>query len=437
MGLIPTGWYPNSVCVSKDGLTLYVVNGKSVPGPNSQEASAGANQFVWQLTHAGLLTVPVPAADALASLTAQVAANNSFPGQADFGRSLATMAALRQKIRHVIYIVKENRTYDQMLGDLEKGNGDPRLAMFPEPVTPNQHQLARRFVTLDNFYDTGEVSGNGWNWSTAARATDIVEKMVPLYYNYHGATYDWEGTNRGVIPGMASNDPNLLPGPADVSAPDGPNGEIGAGYLWDGALRAGISLRNYGFFVATLSGSAVSPQPFALGIVQSAPTKQALANVTDIYFRGFDQRNADFYLFKEWEREFDGYVARGDLPNLMLVRLPHDHTGNFATAAFGVNTPDTQVADNDYAVGQVAQKVAESPYAGDTLIFAVEDDAQDGPDHMDAHRSVAFVIGPYVKQGTVVSKAFTTVSLLRTIKDVLGIDSMNFNDGLAEPGGRV
>ena len=257
--------------------------------------------------------------------------------------------------------------------------------------------------------------------------------MVPLYYNYHGATYDWEGTNRGVIPGMVSNDPNLLPGPADVSAPDGPNGEIGAGYLWDDALRAGISLRNYGFFVTTLSGSAVSTQPFTSGIVQSAPTKQALANVTDIYFRGFDQRNADFYLFKEWEREFDGYVASGDLPNLMLVRLPHDHTGNFATAAFGVNTPDTQVADNDYAVGQVAQKVAESPYAGDTLIFAVEDDAQDGPDHMDAHRSVAFVIGPYVKQGAVVSKAYTTVSLLRTIKDVLGIDSMNFNDGLAEP----
>ncbi len=139
------------------------------------------------------------------------------------------------------------------------------------------------------------------------------------------------------------------------------------------------------------------------------------------------------YLFREWEREFDGYVAQGNLPNLMLIRLPHDHTGNFGTALFGVNTPETQVADNDYAVGLFVQKVAASPYAASTLVFVVEDDAQNGADHVDGHRSIALIVGPYVRQGAVVSKQYTTVSLVRTIKDVLGIDSMNFNDGMTEP----
>ena len=442
VGLIPTGWYPNSVSVSQDGAALYVVNGKSVPGPN---AGLPRNQFIWQTTRAGLLSMPVPNAGDLLNLTNLVAANNSFPGQTDFSQSQQTMASLHNAIQHVIYIVKENRTYDQILGDLEKGNGDPKFTMFPEPITPNLHQLARQFVTLDNFYDTGEVSGNGWNWSTAARATDVVEKTVPLNYASRGGTYDWEGSNRNVNPGLQTladrragnpaypNDPNLLPGPADVSAPDGPNGEAGAGYLWDGALRAGLSVRNYGFYVENRPGSRNSTQPFADGMLQAVPTKPALMSVTDPYYRGFDMTNADFYLFKEWEREFDGYVAQGDLPNLMLVRLPHDHTGSFSTALYGVNTPDTQTADNDYATGLVVQKVANSPYSNNTLIFILEDDAQAGVDHVDAHRSVAFAVGPYVKQGAVVSKNYTTVHVLRTIKDVLGIDSMNFYDGLAEP----
>jgi YVTN family beta-propeller protein len=444
IGLIPTGWYPNSVSVSKDGSTLYVVNGKSVAGPDPLTAQS-ANQYVLQLMQAGLLTLPVPAAGDLADLTRQVAANNGFPGQADFSQSEQTMAALRARIQHVIYIVKENRTYDQILGDLEVGNGDPALAMFPWPITPNQHRFARLFVTLDNFYDTGEVSGNGWNWSTAARATDVVEKTVPVNYAGRGLSYDWEGSNRNINPALATvrdrrlenpqypNDPNLMAGSADVSAPDGPGDESGAGYLWDGAARAGLSVRNYGFFANRPAPSPISARPYADRIVQASPTKQALANCTDLYYRPFDMDNADFYLFREWEREFDIYTERRNLPNLMLVRMPHDHTGNFGTALWGVNTPETQTADNDFAVGLVAQKVAASPFAGNTLIFIVEDDAQSGPDHMEAHRSTAYVIGPYVKRGAVVSKAYTTVSLLRTIKDVLGIDSMNFYDGLTEP----
>jgi YVTN family beta-propeller protein len=433
IGLIPTGWYPNSVSVSRDGTMLYAVNGKSNAGPNPKGPATSSNQYVMQLTRAGLLSLPVPPAGDLATLTAQVAANNNFPGQADFSASQSVMAALHDRIRHVIYIVKENRTYDQILGDLEVGNGDPTLAMFPEPVTPNQHRLARQFVTLDNFFDSAEVSGDGWNWSTAARATDVLEKTLPLNYAGRGGAYDYEGTNRNTIPGFPLNDPNLLPGTADVSAPDGPNGEGGAGYLWDGALRAGLTIRNYGFFIANIPGAAISPQPFADGIQQALPANQALAASTDLYFRGFDQNNADFYLVREWAREFDGYVAQGNLPNLTLIRLSHDHTGSFGSALFGVNTPETQVADNDYALGLIAETLAGSPYAANTLLFAVEDDAQNGADHVDGHRSVAFVAGPYVKQGAVVSRAYTTVNLVRTIKDVLGIGSMNFNDGLAEP----
>jgi YVTN family beta-propeller protein len=433
IGLIPTGWYPNSVSLSRDGTMLYAVNGKSGAGPNPKGPSAATNQYVLQLSRAGLLSLPVPSAADLSNLTQQVAANNGFPGQADFSASQGVMAALRDRIQHVIYIVKENRTYDQILGDLEVGNGDPSLAMFPGPITPNQHQLARQFVTLDNFYDTAEVSGNGWNWSTAARATDVVEKAVPVNYAGRGGAYDFEGTNRNTIPGFPLNEPNLLPGPADVSAPDGPNGEGGAGYLWDGALRAGLSIRNYGFFVANIPGAPISTQPFADGIQQVLPAKPALADATDLYYRGFDQSNADMYLVREWEREFEGYVAQSNLPNLSLIRLPHDHTGNFGTALYGVNTPEAQVADNDYGVGMIVQKVAASPYASNTLVFVVEDDAQNGADHVDGHRSIAFIVGPYVKQGAVVSKQYTTVSLVRTIKDVLGIDSMNFYDGLAEP----
>jgi YVTN family beta-propeller protein len=433
IGLIPTGWYPNSVSVSRDGSTLYAVNGKSNAGSNPKGPGTTANQYVLQLTRAGLLSLPVPDAAGMVNLTAQVAANNNFPGQADFTTAQGVMAALREKVNHVIYIVKENRTYDQILGDLEIGNGDPRLAMFPEPVTPNLHRLARQFVTLDNFYDTAEVSGNGWNWSTAGRATDVVEKTVPVNYAGRGGTYDWEGTNRNTIPGSSLNNPRFLPGTADVSAPDGPNGEAGAGYLWDGALRAGLAIRNYGFFVANIPGASISAQPHADGIQQVLPANPVLANATDLYYRGFDQSNADYYLFREWEREFDGYVARGDLPHLTLIRLPHDHTGNFGTALWGVNTPETQVADNDYAVGLFVQKVVASPYSANTLIFIVEDDAQNGADHVDGHRSIAFVIGPYVKQKAVVSKIFTTVSMVRTIKEVLGIDSMNFFDGLTEP----
>jgi len=458
-GLVPTGWYPNSLSLSADGKTLYVVNGKSVPGPSrgNCRGDAGApnvpdcektpNQYVYAREKSTLLSAPVPAAAELNALTKRVSENNRFD-LVRLGNADPIIAEVRRRVKHVIYIVKENRTYDQVLGDLEVGDGDPSIAEFPEPITPNHHSLARRFVTLDNFFDSGEVSGVGWNWSVAARTTDYTEKTVPPNYAGRGFTYDWEGTNRNVNVGVASleqrieaqpllapdkqhpADANLLPGSADVAAPDADSGEAGAGYIWDEAIRAGVTVRNYGFYCdlarydnpkSNPAYLRISKTPFADHLPQAVPTKKALWDKTDLYFRSFDQNNADFFLFREWEREFDQFVAGKNLPNLTLLRLAHDHFGDFGTALYGLNTPAMQIADNDYAIGQVAEKVANSPYRDDTLIFVIEDDAQDGPDHVDAHRSIAYVIGPYVKQGAVVSERYTTVGMVRTIEAILGL----------------
>ena len=473
VGLIPTGWYPNSVSVSADGSTLYVVNGKSNTGPNpkgcrsveslhkkrSDAACSAANQYMWQLTKAGFLTVPVPHGEELEDLTQQVAHNNRYNAKQD-SADKSMMDFLHGKIQHVIYIVKENRTYDQILGDLGKGNGDPSIVVYPQPITPNLHALANNFVDLDNFYDSGEVSGDGWNWSTSARAADTIEKTVTINYADRGLNYDYEGTNRNVNVGYATpaeraaansaykNVPpqiaeNLLPGTNDVSAPDSPEGEEGSGYLWNSALRAGLKVRNYGFFIdlapydSPSKTGGIPPtlrHPFDTNTPVSFATKAALQPVTDQFFRSFDTSFPDFYRVDEWAREFDQFEANGNMPNLEFLRVMLDHTGSFNTAIDGVNTPELQTADNDYAVGRIVEKVAKSPrYSGNTLIFVIEDDAQDGPDHVDAHRSIAFIAGPYVKQGAVVSERYTTVSMIATIVDILGIEHLGTYDALDRP----
>jgi YVTN family beta-propeller protein len=449
VGLIPTGWYPNAVSVKPDGSALYVVNGKSNAGANtqacrnvlvgSQAACNAANQYVWQLEKAGFLTLPIPSGSDLARLTWQVAYNNGFAAAQTHAKWESTMAFLRGKIKHVIYVVKENRTYDQVHGDLPIGNGEPSLAIL-SPYAPNHNKLAQQFVTLDNFYDSGETSGVGWNWTTAARTNDHVEKTQPPNYAGRGLSYDWEGDNRNVPVSLTPaerqqygfTDPDMLAGTADVAAPDSRTGEVGTGYLWDAALRAGLTLRNYGFYVNNIPGAPIVATPYPNN-PQAIAAKQALAPYTDQYFRGYDQNNADFYLFKEWEREFDGYVANGNLPNLSLVRFPHDHFGSFGSASFGVNTVPRQMSDNDYAVGRLVEKVVKSRYKDDTLIFVIEDDAQNGGDHVDAHRSIAYIVGPYVKHGALVSTQYTTVSMVRTIEEVLGLPPLGINDGLTAP----
>ena len=460
-GLVPTAWYPNSV--SAVGDMVYVVNGRSDPGPNpngcyhpnpdkAKTAACDArNRYVLQLSHAGFLSFPAPSADDLRTLTDTVAANNDFKLKRD-PADAKMMAALQQRIKHVIYIVRENRTYDQVLGDLDRGNGDPGLALFGKAVTPNAHALAQGFVTLDNFMDSGDVSGNGWPWSTDARETDVGVKAIAMDYADRGQSYDVEGTNRNInvaIPTTAErrkadpispDDPDLLPGTGDVAAPDATSGEVGRGHLWDAALRAGLTVRNYGYYCDGARYELKHPNfipldrdPFKSKTVMAYPADTTLMNLTDPYFRSFDTKYPDFWREREWAREFSEYVAHKNLPNLLLVRFMEDHTGEFAHAIDGVNTPEAQVADNDYAVGELVEAVSRSPYRDSTLIVVIEDDAQDGADHVDAHRSVAFFAGPYLKHGAVVSTRYSTVNTLRTIEDVLGIEPLSLNDAYQRP----
>jgi DNA-binding beta-propeller fold protein YncE len=463
VGLIPTGWYPTAVAA--DAKHLYVVNGKSNSGPNpgscrssfqtgpgSEDACRAVNGYVWQLEKAGFLTLPVPSPAELGALTRQVAANNRFDSAERDAKAEAVLAEVRAHVRHVIYIVKENRTYDQVLGDLGKGDSDPKLDLFPRALGPNHHAIAEQFVDLDRFFDSGESSNTGWQWSTAARTTDFTEREAPVNYAQRGLQYDQEGTNRDVNVGIGDtparkaansatpSDPDVLAGPADVAAPDGPGGDAGHGYLWNAAFKAGLSVRNYGFFGDLSRYELNHPDaiplerdPHAKGLTVFYPTKAELVPVSDPYFRSFDQSFPDFWRFQEWKREFDGYVQSGDLPRLSLLRLAHDHFGRFGHGLDGIDTVETEFADNDYAVGMVMEAVARSPFAKDTLIFVVEDDAQDGADHVDSHRSIDLVVGPYVKQGAVVSHPYTTVNLLKTIEDVLGLKPMGLNDALAEP----
>jgi len=472
-GLIPTGWFPTSVSVSNDGKMLYVVNDKSNAGPNPKNfygnsarltqsgtpasnaalaaKSSAANQYVLQIQAAGLLSVPVASDRDLDELTRRVAANNGFSVRENRD-DRRVMAELRHRIHHIIYIIKENRTYDQILGDLQFGNGDPALAVFGRGITPNLHRLSANFATLDNFFDSGETSGNGWQWSVAARETDVSTKFLPVDYAGRGAPYDHEGENRNVnvaLPDVASrqaadprypNDPNLLPGTNNGAAPDGPGGTAQKGYLWSSALRAGLSVRNYGFYcdlarynTTDAANIPEDPTPFVDHLQVAYSSDPELGPLTDPYYRAYDNSFPDVYREREWAREFAGYVHGNNLPSLSLVRLMHDHTGNFTQAIAGINTPEKQVADNDLAVGMLVQQVAESPYAKDTLIFVVEDDAQDGPDHVDAHRSTAYVVGPYVRHRALVSTRYSTVNMLRTMEDILGIGHLNLNDNYQRP----
>jgi DNA-binding beta-propeller fold protein YncE len=457
-GLIPTGWYPNSVSISSDSTWAYVVNSKSPTGPNPNwcyffgppgyPTCIPTNEYNPELTKAGLQSFPIPSSQ-LNTLTNQVIANNHFamPTPPD-----PIMQAVHAGIQHVIYILKENRTYDQMLGDLNNAsNGDPSLTLFGQAITPNQHALALNFVTLDNFMDTAEVSYDGWPWSTSARAPDVVEHQFPVQYASRGMSLDSEGSNRSVNVGLPTlaqrlvgdpllpDDPDLLPGQADLASPDGPDDEENTGYLWNNALRAGLTVRNYGFFLDAVCYNApkcqipLAENPFSTNTIVAYPANAALAPFTDPYFRGFDLSFPDYYRYKEWEREFDTNYAAGGLPNLSLVRFMHDHTGGFATAIDGVNTPDREEADNDYAVGLLVAKIANSIYRNNTLIFIVEDDAQDGGDHVDSHRSTLYVAGAYVRQQAVVSNAHNTIDLVRTMEEVLGLGPMNLNDALARP----
>lgn len=462
-GMIPTGWYPDAVAMA--GGRLAIANFKGIAGPNpaacrsnlatddkgEAECRASGN-YVLQLETGSLLTLPVPPPKSLARLTAQVATNVAAPSAKAAANAEAVMAAMRGRIRNIIYIVKENRTYDQVLGDLRPGNGDAKLALFPGNMTPNHHGLARQFVTFDNFLDSGAVSSTGWSWSTQARALDLLERIMPVNYAGKGLAYEAEGTNRFVNVALSAEarheanpdvpaDPDLLAGTADLTATDAPDGEAGAGNLWAAAMKKGLSVRNYGFYgdlsrygkEAGANRIPLERDPAAKGLRVMWAADTRLDPVTDPYFRSFDQAFPDYWLVEEWKRDWLPRVAAGQTPRLTLIRVDHDHFGDFNEAIDGVNTPDRQMADNDYAIGRIAEAVANSPAGKDTLIAILEDDAQDGGDHVDAHRSVAYLIGPGVRRGAVVSTRYTTVNMLKTIERLLDLPPLGLNDSIALP----
>jgi DNA-binding beta-propeller fold protein YncE len=483
-GLIPTAYEPHDVTFSADGKWMYIINGKSVTGPNpghlngstasmteitypggnaaAAVAARASNQYQFQLEQASLVSAPVPRESELDRLTRLVAQNNFYSAENDTDR--AVMSFLRRHIKHVIYIVKENRTFDQILGDLGNGSdGNPSLTQFGEKITPSYHKLARQFVTLDNFLDPGDGSMDGWAWSLQGRVTntETITQQINYAFVNRGLSYESEGTNRNVpvnfasvsardaaagpagttaystaTAGLPGGTINLLAGTGNHASSDAPYG-LQNGYIFNAVLQAGGTVRNYGFLVNNIGsvGTIASPvsDPLSAGIVQVAPLDPYLAPLTDLYFRGYDQVYPDLWRYNEWKREFDYFVANGNLPSLSLVRVSHDHMGSFNTALGGVNTPETQQADDDLAVGLLVQAVAQSPYAADTLIIVTEDDCQDGPDHVDSHRATAYVAGPYVKQGAVINTRYSQINALRTIEDILDTEHMNLNTAFQRP----
>jgi len=483
--LIPTAYEPHDVTFSDDGTWLYIVNGKSITGPNPNHlasstasitsiiypggnaaaaaAARASNQYQFQLERASLVSAPVPNHGHLQQLTHQVAKNNFYSTDTD-RRDARTMEFLNKHIKHIIYVVKENRTFDQILGDLTNGaNTDPDLTQFGQSLTPNHHNMATGFVTLDNFMNPGDGSMDGWSWSMQGRVTNTEALTQQINYASvnRGLSYESEGTNRnvpvnfatvaerdaaagptgttnytaasGALPGGTAN---LLTGTGNHASADAPFG-IEDGYIFNAVLNVGKSVRNYGFLVNNIGniGTQASPvsNPFAANIIQVAPLDPALAPLTDVYFRGYDQNYPDLWRYNEWKREFDQFVANGSLPSLSLFRISHDHMGSFGSALGGVNTPETQQADCDLALGLLVEAVAHSRYASDTLIIVTEDDVQDGPDHVDSHRGTAYVVGPYVKQGAIVSTRYSQVNALRTIEDILATEHINLNTAFQGP----
>jgi hypothetical protein len=333
--------------------------------------------------------VPIPGDDALARGLAAVRANLPPAVAAPPG----TVVRSGGPLRHVIYVVKENRTYDQVLGDLPGANGDPALALFGADVTPNEHALAQRFGILDNTFANAKVSADGHNWSMAAFANDYLERMWPPNYGGRRSLYDFEDG-------------------ADASVPH-------AGFLWNDALAHGITVRNYGEFTTETEGTHTPVTSHMPG----------LDRVTDAQFVGFDLGVSDLAREAEWAHEFEAYAANGTLPQLEIVRLPNDHTSGTRPGAL---VPSAFVAQNDAALGKMIDELSHSRYWNDTVVFVVEDDAQNGPDHVDDERMPAFVISAY-SAGGVVHEHYSTAGIVRTIELILGLPPMTVYDASARP----
>ncbi|MGY3053045.1 YVTN family beta-propeller protein [Pedobacter sp. UYEF25] len=404
-GFIPTGWYPTSV--KSYGDKIWVANGKgftSLPNPYGPQPISKNDdsdyqksptvkkevQYIGGLFKGTLSIIKQPNPDQLNIYSEQVRRNSPFQSEnvnLSVKNSIPFKLGESCPIKHVFYIIKENRTYDQILGDVKTGNGDSSLCLFPKSVTPNIHALANEFVLLDNFYVDAEVSADGHNWSMAAYANDYVEKSWPISYGGRGGTYDFEGTRKIAFPKD--------------------------GFIWDYCERAGVSYRTYGEFTDGKTANIKS-----------------LENHFCPGYAGFDMNIKDTTRFKSWREDFDLLLAQNKVPQFNTLRFSSDHTSGQKIGAF---TPTAAVGDNDLAVGLFVDYLSHSSIWKESVVFVLEDDAQNGPDHVDAHRSPILVISPYAKRKEVNHTMYSTSGALRTMELILGLPPMSQYDAAAKP----
>ena len=408
-GFIPTGWYPTNVKVI--GRKIYVSNGKGFSsmanpyGPNpmrkreeviyqgGDKSKPIEVQYIAGLFKGTMSIIEVPTEKQLSVYSQAVYHNTPYNKEKELtsngepGNPVPMKTGDASPIKHVFYIIKENRTYDQVLGDVKEGNGDTSLLLFGENITPNQHKLVKEFVLLDNFYVDGEVSADGHNWSMGAYATDFLEKTWPTSYGGRGGSYTAEG-NRTV----ANNK---------------------GGFIWDHCNRNKVSYRTYGEFADNYK-----------------PNIPVLKGHLCPYFTGWDLSTKDTTRFYQWKRDFDSLLAVNAVPQFNSLRFGNDHTEGLRK---GKSTPFAHVADNDLAVGMFIEYLSKSPIWKESVVFIIEDDAQNGPDHVDAHRTTAYVAGGFVKRGFVDHTMYSTSSMLRTIELILGMPPMTQYDAAAEP----
>ena len=408
-GFIPVGWYPTNVKVI--GKKIFVSNGKGFSsfanpnGPNparptqtvayqkADSATIKKTEYIGGLMKGTLSIIDEPGDEMLALHSTQVYANTPYTkekelvAQGEPGNPIPMKVGDPSPIKHVFYIIKENRTYDQVLGDMPEGNGDTSLVLFGERVTPNQHKLAREFVLLDNFYVDGEVSSDGHNWSTSANATDYLEKNWPTDYGGRGGSYAGEARR-------------AIANPKE-------------GFIWDYCKRAGVTYRTYGEFADNYKANI-----------------PALEGHFCPYFTSWDESVRDTTRFYQWKREFDSLIVANAVPQFNSLRFINDHTQGLR---IGMPTPFAHVADNDWAVGLFVEYLSKSPIWKESVVFIVEDDAQNGPDHVDAHRTTAYVAGAHVKRKFVDHTMYSTSSMLRTIELILGLPPMSQYDAAATP----
>ncbi len=405
LGFIPVGWYPTSVRICPKTNQILVANGKGLSsqanpdGPNPTMKKKPNEQYIASLFRGTLSIIDMPSTKQLAKYSEQVYGNSPYAEPktkkklCDKNNPIPYLSAKKSPVKYVFYIIKENRTYDQVFGDIVEGNGDSSLTLFPQAITPNHHALAKEFVLLDNFYADAEVSADGHNWSMAAYATDYVEKTWPTLYGERGGRYDFEE--------------------GEIASPS-------SGYVWDLCRKNNISYRSYGEFVQ--NGKTEKDSVKA--------SVQALEGHVAPFFRGWDLNYSDIERAKAWMREFAEFERNGNLPRFQIIRLPNDHTWGTHLLAL---TPQAYVAQNDVALGMIVERISHSKFWKESAIFVIEDDAQNGPDHVDAHRTVALVASPYTKRHVVDHTMYSTSSMLQTMEIILGLPPMTQFDLAATP----